>query len=76
MIPAEAVESARVAYLREFDYDENAEYIARLILEAAAPHMLADLRELVEDMEAQPPSEIGSIRGMGGIIRATMKGAL
>lgn len=48
----------------------------RAALEAAAPYMLRDLRELVEDMEAQPPSEIGSVRGMGGIIRATMKGML
>lgn len=43
VISDEAVEAARVSYLREFNYDENAEYIARLVLEAAAPYMLADL---------------------------------
>ena len=45
MIPEAAVEAAKVAYLREFNYDENAEYIARVILEAAAPHMLAQAWE-------------------------------
>jgi hypothetical protein len=50
--------------------------LARFALEAAAPHLLKDLRELVEDMEAQPPSEIGPVRGMAGIIRTTMKGML
>lgn len=49
---------------------------ARRYLEAAAPHILKDLRELVEDMESQPASEIATARGMGGIIRATMKGML
>lgn len=41
MIPDEAVEAARRAIEREFPYDENNEYIVRLILEAAAPHMTA-----------------------------------
>jgi len=48
----------------------------RAALEAAAPHLLKDLRGLVDDMESQPPSEVGTVRGMGGIIRATMKGML
>jgi hypothetical protein len=48
-ISDEAVEASRVAYLREFNYDENAEYIARLILEAAAPYMLSHERQQTAD---------------------------
>lgn len=39
-ISDEAVEAARAAILREFPYDENAGYMARLALEAAAPNLM------------------------------------
>jgi hypothetical protein len=45
VIPNEAVEAAKVAYLREFNHDENAEYVTKLILEAAAPYMMAEAWE-------------------------------
>ena len=41
VIPADAVEAAAKAYRSEFPYDENEGYIIKIILEAAAPHMLA-----------------------------------
>ena len=41
MIPDEAVTEARRAIEREFPYDENNEYIVQLVLEAAAPHLMA-----------------------------------
>ena len=41
MIPDGAVEAAAKAYRSEFPYDENEGYIIKLILEAAAPYMLA-----------------------------------
>lgn len=69
MISDEAVEAARVAYLREFNYDENAEYIARLILKAAAPHMLAQ--------PTQPGSDaILSILEAAGVDKADQFDAL
>lgn len=40
----------------------------------AASAKLAALEELLRDMEQQPPSEVGTIRGIGGIIRATLDG--
>jgi hypothetical protein len=49
---------------------------AHAALEAAAPHMLADLRKLVEDMEAQPWTEMGTVRGMAALIRSTKSGTL
>jgi len=86
MIPEKAVEAAaKAVYEDTFGKswaEESEEYrnelrgTTRAALEAAAPHMLQDLRELVDDMEAQPHSEIGSVRGIGGIIRATMKGMI
>jgi hypothetical protein len=41
VIPNEAATEARRAIEREFPYDENNEYIVRLVLEAAAPHLMA-----------------------------------
>jgi len=89
MIPPEkAVEAAAKALRKKFNgyeverpwdsRDQRTTYRNDAIaaLEAAAPYMLQDLRELVDDMEAQPHSEIGSVRGIGGIIRATMKGMI
>jgi molecular chaperone GrpE (heat shock protein) len=62
-------------YRREY-YRE----VARAALEAAAPHMLTEvtakldaLEKLLQDMEQQPPSEIGTIRGMAGIIRNELR---
>lgn len=40
-ISDDAVEAAAKAYRREFPYDENEDYIVKLILEAAAPYLLA-----------------------------------
>ena len=45
VIPAQAIEAAAKAYRREFPYDENEGYVVKLILEAAAPHMLAECWE-------------------------------
>ena len=41
MIPDEAVVVARRAIEAAFPYDENNEYIVQLVLEAAAPHLMA-----------------------------------
>jgi len=46
MIPPEAVEAAAKVYRREFPHDENEDYIVKLVLEAAYPHMLAEWEEL------------------------------
>ena len=40
-IPDEAVEAASAAIEREFPYDENNRYIARLALEAAYPILIS-----------------------------------
>jgi hypothetical protein len=85
-IPMEAVSAAKEA-MREVTPPtgvSKADWLAEhgsfaLIagaLEAAAPHMLADLRKLVEDMEAQPWTEMGTVRGMAALIRSTMNGTL
>ena len=47
-IPDEAVEAAMKAYLREFAHDDNAEYIARLTLEAAKPYMLSHFANRID----------------------------
>lgn len=50
-IPAEAVEAAAKAYRCEFPYDENEAYVVKLILEAAHPVLLAELRKAHEALE-------------------------
>jgi hypothetical protein len=49
MISDEAVEAAKKAIAREFNYEENAAYMARIALEAAAPHILAEVLEDAAD---------------------------
>jgi hypothetical protein len=62
-IPDEAVEEARVAIEREFPYDENNAYIARLALAAAAPYLQAQaLRDAAADTRAR--GDIGKDSGI------------
>jgi hypothetical protein len=44
MITDEAVGAAAKAIERQFPYDENAAYMARLALEAAAPYLMRDAK--------------------------------
>ena len=45
-VPDDAVHAARVAYRREFPYDENEDYVLTTILEAAAPLIAAQATPL------------------------------
>jgi hypothetical protein len=77
MIPEAAVEAALESAFSTSELARTVwEPTIQAILEAAAPHMLADLRKLVEDMEAQPWTEMGTVRGMAALIRSTMSGTL
>jgi hypothetical protein len=60
--------------LDEFKADYMRE--AKEVLEAAAPYMLKELRELVEQMEAQPWTEVGTIQGVAALIRSSTRGLL
>lgn len=69
MISDEAVEAAAQAVPAGASIDRHD---LHEILEAAAPHMLAGLRDLVEDMECQPWSEIATVPGVAALIRSTL----
>lgn len=75
-IPEAAVEAAAIEWVGKHNWENckpewKIDYSTRAHagLMAAAPHMLAGLRDLVEDMERQPSSEIATVSGMASIIR-------
>ena len=81
VIPEAAVEAAAIRWFATAHAElswaslpvieqERLKLCARAALEAAAPFMLAGLRELVEDMEQQPSSELATVPGLAVLIRA------